>query len=42
MISFGEALVLPSPMASAACFDSVIDFCERGKMPPPFDSFLVS
>ena len=38
----GDAVVLPSPIASAAALLSSIDFCARETMTPPFDSFLRS
>ncbi len=42
MISAGEAIVFPRPMASAASGDSVTDFWARAMIAPPFDSFDLS
>jgi len=42
MISVGVAVVFFRPMAEAAASDRVMDFCVRGKMPPPAEIFDLS
>ena len=42
MISTGEPVVLPRPMAAAAAAGSVIDFWLRETMTPPSDSLVLS
>ena len=42
MISVGEAVVLPMPIAAAASGVSWMDFCARETIMPPLDSVDVS